>query len=399
MLTRISTSMMHGNALSEMMRRQADVSNTQAEVASGLKVQKPSDDPVAALKIMQLSQAKSANTQYGSNISASTTRLDQEEQALADSESILQRVQQLAVQSNSSALSSADRQSIVTELGSLNSQLLDVTNRKDSNGEYLFSGMSGTQPFVRNAINSVSYAGDDATRSLQIGDSQFIHYGSSGRQVFMSVPQGNGTFVANATTTNVGTGVISGSVQNASAWVPDDYKLTFTSATDWQVTDSASAVVTSGSGYVAGTAIAFNGMQVTVNGMPSAGDSFNIARSRKEDIFTTIDSLVSAVSAQINNPTDQAQFQNRINSSLSQLNQVETTLGNARAGVGASLSLLQDVESTRQDSASQIDSSVSSLRDSDYAESVSRLTQQTTALQAAQQSYMKIAQLSLFNYL
>jgi flagellar hook-associated protein 3 FlgL len=213
------------------------------------------------------------------------------------------------------------------------------------------------------------------------------------------VPQGNGTFVTGATSTNAGTGVISGSVQNAAAWVPNDYKLTFTSATDWQVTDSNSAVVSSGSGYVAGTAIAFNGIQVAVSGAPSAGDSFSIARSRKEDIFTTIDSLASAVKAVMSNPADQAQFQNRINSSLLQLDQAETSLLNVRTSVGARMSLLQSVESTRQDTVAQIDSSVSGLRDSDYAESVSRLTQQTTALQAAQQSYMKIAQLSLFNYL
>ena len=396
---RISTSMMHGNALGAMMQRQVDVSRTQTEVASGLKVQKPSDDPVAAVKLMQLAQAKSANTQYGTNISSTTTRLEQEEQALADSESILQRVHELAVQSNSSALSYADRQSIVTELGSLNNQLLDVANRKDANNEFLFSGLSGTQPFMRDASNSVSYAGDDATRSLQIGDSQYIQYGNSGLQVFMNVPQGNGTFVTGATSTNAGTGVISGSVQNAAAWVPDDYKLTFTSATDWQVTDSTSAVVSSGSGYVAGTAIAFNGIQVAVSGAPSAGDSFSIARSRKEDIFTTIDSLASAVKAVMSNPADQAQFQNRINGSLLQLDQAETSLLNVRTSVGARMSLLQSVESTRQDTVAQIDSSVSGLRDSDYAESVSRLTQQTTALQAAQQSYMKIAQLSLFNYL
>ena len=396
---RISTSMMHGNALGAMMQRQVDVSRTQTEVASGLRVQKPSDDPVAAVKIMQLAQSKSANTQYGTNISATTTRLEQEEQALADSESILQRVHELAVQSNSSALSYADRQSIVTELGELNKQLLDVANRKDANNEFLFSGLSGTQPFMRNASNSVSYAGDDATRSLQIGDSQYIQYGNSGLQVFMNVPQGNGTFVTGATSTNAGTGVISGSVQNAAAWVPDDYKLTFTSATDWQVTDSTSAVVSSGSGYVAGTAIAFNGIQVAVSGAPSTGDSFSIARSRKEDIFTTIDSLASAVKAVMSNPADQAQFQNRINGSLLQLDQAETSLLNVRTSVGARMSLLQSVESTRQDTVAQIDSSVSGLRDSDYAESVSRLTQQTTALQAAQQSYMKIAQLSLFNYL
>ena len=79
-----------------MLKRQTELSKTQNEVASGLRVQKPSDDPVASVKILQLEQTKSANTQFGTNISAATTRLQQEEQALADSESVLQRVHDLA---------------------------------------------------------------------------------------------------------------------------------------------------------------------------------------------------------------------------------------------------------------------------------------------------------------
>src|SRR5690242_15620935 len=120
---RISTSMIHSNAVSAMMKRQSDLSKTQNEVASGLRVQKPSDDPVAAVKLLQLQQAKSASTQFGTNISAATTRLEQEEQALADSQGILQRVHELTVQANSSAMSQSDRLSIATELTELNKQL------------------------------------------------------------------------------------------------------------------------------------------------------------------------------------------------------------------------------------------------------------------------------------
>ncbi|MGD9843501.1 MAG: flagellar hook-associated protein FlgL, partial [Steroidobacteraceae bacterium] len=125
---RLSTSMIHSNAVSAMLKRQTEMSKTQTEVSSGLRVQTPSDDPVAAVKILQLEQSKSANAQYGTNISTATTRLEQEEQALADSNNVLQRVYELAIQANSSALSQSDRQSIATELGVLNKQLVDVAN-------------------------------------------------------------------------------------------------------------------------------------------------------------------------------------------------------------------------------------------------------------------------------
>ncbi len=397
---RISTSMIHGNAVSALMKRQTELSKTQTEVASGLRVQKPSDDPVGAVKILQLEQTKSANTQFGTNISSVTSRLEQEEQALADSESILQRVHELAVQANSAALSQSDRQSIASELVELNKQLVDVANRKDANGEFVFAGLSsGTQPFARGASNSVSYAGDSVTRSVQVGAAQYVQDGDTGQHVFMNVPQGNGTFVNAAATTNTGTGVITGAVQNPAAWVPDNYTLTFTSPTDWQITDSSSALVTSGSNYVSGTAIAFNGIQVTINGTPAATDSFAINRSGNEDVFKTIDALVTALKSPLGTNASKAQFQNQVGNVLQQLDQSEAHFLDVRTSVGARLSMLQNIESTRQDSAAQIESALSNIRGSDYAAAVSRLTQQTLGLQAAQQSYVKIAQLSLFQYL
>jgi flagellar hook-associated protein 3 FlgL len=326
--------------------------------------------------------------------------LEQEEQALADSQSILQRVHVLTVQANSSATGPSDRQSIATELVELNKQLADVGNRKDANGEFLFSGLSSsTQPFTRNAGNVMSYAGDSGARGVQIGAAQYVQDGDSGQNIFVNVPQGNGTFVLNAPSTNTGSGIIAGSVQSSAAWVPDDYTLTFTSPTSWQVTDSGSNVVTNGTNYVAGTAIAFNGVQVSVTGTPATGDTFAIAQSRSEDVFTTIDSLVSAVGSGQGNDASKAQFQNQINKVLQQLDQAETHFMNIRTSVGARLSMLQNVESTRQDSSLQIETSISAISGSDYTEAVSRLTQQTLGLQAAQQSYVKIAQLSLFSYL
>lgn len=397
---RISTSMMHSSAVSAIMNRQVEMTKTQNEVATGLRVQKPSDDPVAAVKILQLQQTQSANTQFGTNVAAATTRLEQEEQALSDSQNILQRVHELAVQANSSALSQPDRQSIATELAQLNKQLADVANRKDANGDFLFSGLSsGTQPFSRDASNVMSYAGDGGARTVQISAAQYVQDSDSGLSVFVNVPQGNGTFVTSSAGGNTGAGVISGVVNNSAAWVPDNYTLTFSSPTDWQVTDSSSAVVTSGSGYVAGTAIAFNGIQVAVTGSVAAGDSFSIVQSHSEDVFKTIDSLTAAMNYGQSNNASKAQFQNQISQSLQQLDQVEMHFMNVRTSVGARLSMLQNVESTRQDSAAQIETALSGISGVDYTEAISRLTQQSLGLQAAQQSYVKIADLSLFKYL
>jgi flagellar hook-associated protein 3 FlgL len=99
------------------------------------------------------------------------------------------------------------------------------------------------------------------------------------------------------------------------------------------------------------------------------------------------------------NDASKAQFQNQLNQVLQQLDQTESHLSNVRTSVGARLSMLTNVESTRQDASLQIDDSVGKIAGADFTEASSRLAQQLVGLQAAQQSYVKVAQLSLFNYL
>ena len=396
---RISTAMMHNRSVNTLMKRQADMAKAQDEVSTGLKVQKPSDDPAAAVQILQLQQQRAAAEQFGKNINSVKTRLEMSELAMADAENVIRRVAELGVQANSAALDTSDKRAIAIELSSLNQQLMAVANRKDANGEFLFSGYaSGIQPFTRPASGSVTYAGDQSSRNVQIGPAQYLADGDSGQSVFMSVPEGNGTFVLSATSGNAGTGVIAGAVQNSAAWIPDDYTLSFTTASTWQVVDGSANVVASGA-YSAGTAINFNGVSLTVTGTPAAGDGFSIEQSRHEDIFTTIDQLISTLNASTSTQSQKALFQNDLGTAMTQLSQAETHVLNVRAGIGARVSILESVDNTREDEISQYTSAISALRDADATESISRFSQQYTALQAAQQAYARIAQLSLFNYL
>src|SRR5215472_2453536 len=78
---------------------------------------------------------------------------------------------------------------------------------------------------------------------------------------------------------NGGSGVISAATITApTSWVPGTYTLSFTSPTQYQVTNGGGTVVASGA-YTAGQPISFAGAQVTVSGAPAAGDSFTIASS------------------------------------------------------------------------------------------------------------------------
>lgn len=396
---RISTPGLYQNALTAMLDQQSRLAKTQNQVATGKRVQTPADDPVAAVHIMQLQRAQAESDQYQKNSDSVTTRLNLEEQGLADTTTLLQRVRELTVEAgNVGTMSDSDRQSLVAELQARSQELMDIANRKDANGEYLFSGFASlTQPFSRSG--TVSYAGDQGVRQIQVSPSQKIADSDTGDQVFQNITQGNGTFTTSAGIGNTGTASIDvGTVVNAAAWVPDNYTITFVSASDYQITDSASNVVASGTA-APGSAISFNGVQVTLTGTPAVGDSFAVSKSGKEDIFSTLDKLIATLQRPASTAAGKAQMSTAIGGALQQLDQADTHIENVRAGVGARLSLLDDASSTRDATNVDLQSTLSNLQDLDYASALTKLQQQLVGLQAAQQSYSKISQLSLFSYL
>jgi flagellar hook-associated protein 3 FlgL len=399
---RISSAQIYQLAVQNMLSQQAQLAKTQNQVATGKRVNKPSDDPVAAVQLGNLARAQSQTEQFGKNSTLVTSRLNLEEQALNDSNTVLQRTRELVIQANSATLSDADRQSIATELKARQDELLAIANRKDSNGEFLFAGLSTTtQPFVRGSAGSVQYQGDAGSRSIQVDSAMSVQDSDPGSRIFMDIAGGNGVFRTAATTANTGSGIIgAGSVINRAAWVPDTYTISFTSSSAWQVTNSAGTQVASGTYTGAsGSTIDFNGVQVGLTGTPAPGDSFTVSPGGTRDIFSTMDGIIGALQGGAGNDAQRAQFNSVMNASLQQLDQTDAQFNTVHSQVGARLSTLSDMEGTRANQMTDLQTASSQLVDLDYASSMSKMSQQLMGLQAAQQSYTLTAKLSLFNYL
>ena len=401
---RLSTQSYYQRSIAAMLDQQSALSRIQNQVASGKKITSPADDPIAAVHIMELERSKQEYGQYDKNSALARNRLNLEESAIADAGTVLQRVRELILQaSNTGTLTDQDRNSIAVELQSRLEQLQDIGNRKDGNGEYLFAGFSTlTQPFVGASSGNVVYAGDQGSRVLQVGPTQRIADSHSGFDLFMNIPQGNGTFYTRAGAANTVNGSINvGSVTNPAAWVRDNYTLTFTAADTWEITDTATPtpnVVATGT-YTPGNAIDFNGVRVAISGTPAAGDTFSINESRNESVFDTVDRVIDVLRNPANTPAAMAQLSTTLDGSLQQIDQASDHMLGVRGQVGARLSSLDTADADREDVGIDIAASLSDLQDLDYAEALARMNQQLVGLQAAQLSYSQIAQLSLFNYL
>jgi flagellar hook-associated protein 3 FlgL len=396
---RISTAQLYQQGLDAMQRQQVQLARTQQQVASGERLLAPADDPAAAKRILDLNQSLALQDVYRNNADSATSRLSLEDTALESVTNLLQRVRELAVQGNNDTLTQSDRKALALEVNERLGELLGVANVQDGAGEYLFAGTSTqTRPFAQNG-STFAYAGDQGQRHVQIGRGYQVAVGDSGSHVFMAMRNGNGTFVVQDNPANTGSGIVdAGSVTDPAAWVPDNYSVVIVAGNNYEVRDGSAAVIASGA-YVSGSTIALPGGEITIEGQPAVGDSFAIDPSASQSVFATVQNLANALNTAGTDDVAGAKRHNDMNRFLADIDQAADRINGVRAGVGARLNAVENERNLNEDLKLQLTESVSQLRDVDLAEAITRLNQQLTTLQAAQQSFVQVQNLSLFNFL
>lgn len=147
--------------------------------------------------------------------------------------------------------------------------------------------------------------------------------------------------------------------------------------------------------YVSGQAISFDGMQIDIQGAPAAGDTFTVSPSTNESIFKTLSDLITALNA----PVVGASLTNSLNHGLSQLDTALDNVLTTRSSLGLRLNEIDALQTAGEDLGLQFKQTLSDLQDVDYNQAISDLVRQKTNLQAAQQTFSKVAGLSLFDYI
>ncbi|HXP00030.1 MAG TPA: flagellar hook-associated protein FlgL [Luteibacter sp.] len=396
---RISTSWGQQQAVNSMLDRQYDLSQTQLALGNGKAIQTPSDNPSAAARAVDTNSASAQNDQYTRNIQSATTRLSVEETALSSAGDILDRIRSLTLEGTNGTQTDESRQSIATELRQTLKQLVALGNTKDGQGEYIFAGSrTTTQPFTIDGL-SVSYGGDQSQRMVAAAAGLQVATGDSGSDVFMSIRGGNGTFITSAGATNTGTAVVgSTSVTDASAWDGGSYTINFTSPTRYEVhdaTDPTGPALSTGTYSGDSGTINFKGAQLNITGTPATGDTFAVGPSSSQDVFSTVAGIINAFEMPGGGPA----MNNQINAQLQNLDQAATSFLDTRTKIGARMNTLDQQTDIGADVKLQYADTLSNLQDLDYASAISKFSQQQSALDAAQQAYVKMQNLSLFNYL
>lgn len=393
---RISTSWAQQSAINAILDRQSAMADTQAHISSGKRILDPSDDPVGAAQVLNLQHVDAANQQYQRNIDSASGRLSLETNALDQVTGILQRVRTLALQGTNGSETPEDRKAIASELRQMLSQLVQTANGTDGQGDALFAGNAtlGT-PFTMDANFNVSYAGDDGQRMVAAAPGMQVATGDPGSDVFMNIPAGNGRFQVQAGASNTGALVVGqSSVSDTSAYTPGSYTITFSSDGNWQATDASNNVVGSGN-YSDGGSISFGGMQIQLSGTPAAGDTLSVQSGATQNMFASIGQLIDT----FENMPPGTQSSNAVNRQIEGIDQSLQRVQDVQAKVGARLNTLTQQKTSEGDLDVQYQGAISNLQNVDMASAIGQLNLQQVALEAAQQTYIKVQGMSLFDYL
>lgn len=122
----------------------------------------------------------------------------------------------------------------------------------------------------------------------------------------------------------------------------------------------------------------------------------SMLQSAGTDIFNTLNNLASLLN---NNTLTPAQITTGLATASNGIQQTLNRVVQTSATVGSTLSQLSQLDTAGNSLDLQYSQNLSNLQNLDYAKAITQLTEQTTTLQAAQQSFVKIANLSLFNYI
>lgn len=164
---RITNSMMKNNILMSLNRNKLNLSTLEQQLATGKKIQKPSEDPIVAVRALKFRTNIKEIEQYQSNMKDALSWMDVTEQSMTNIYTILDRAKELCNQGSTGTLDTDDRLKIVSELEQLKEQVLQEGSVNYA-GRYVYSGFRTNQPVTFEEDTTVDYTISESFKASEI---------------------------------------------------------------------------------------------------------------------------------------------------------------------------------------------------------------------------------------
>ncbi|AUW05580.1 flagellar hook-associated protein FlgL [Vibrio campbellii] len=165
---RISDSQFSQMMLQSLQTNNAGLGHVLQQMATGDRLTKLSDDPMASIKLLNLERENSAIGQYQSNIANLKTTLSAQETHLDSVNESLKSVRDLVLWGANGTLTDEDRSGMIIELKSYRDSIESSFNAQDEEGHYLFSGTQTDMPAVSNVGGAYQVDGNSDKRVVTV---------------------------------------------------------------------------------------------------------------------------------------------------------------------------------------------------------------------------------------
>ncbi|MEI9479544.1 MAG: flagellar hook-associated protein FlgL [Deltaproteobacteria bacterium] len=185
---RVSTRLLSQGLQGRLQKLSEDLKNINEKIASGKRINRPSDDPIAVVNSMTLKTSLSQIEQYQRNIQNGMSWLNLRESALTGMNDLVTRAKEISVQMANDTQSADTRASAAIEIGELLDQAIALGNT-ELGGNYIFAGYrTKTTPFSKTVVGGIEtaqYNGDTNDFQLQIGKGETVVVGRNGQNALM----------------------------------------------------------------------------------------------------------------------------------------------------------------------------------------------------------------------
>jgi flagellar hook-associated protein 3 FlgL len=185
---RVSSNAVYNTIIGNLSRNSERLLNAQVKVATGKKINRPSDDPVGIGKVLDYRKRLASIDQYQSNIAKGKTRIQMTETTLDMVSNLLTDAKNIAMDQSTGSVESSDRAIAAEQIAAIRDHVLQLANTRRG-GQYIFAGHKTHEP----AFSDIGvYNGDSGKIKIIIDEKSEVKINLTGEDIFG--PDGSNVF-------------------------------------------------------------------------------------------------------------------------------------------------------------------------------------------------------------
>ncbi|MFC4557525.1 flagellar hook-associated protein FlgL [Virgibacillus kekensis] len=181
---RITQSMLSNNMLRNLSNSYSKMDTYMNQLSTGKKINRPSDDPVIAMKGMNYRSQVTEVEQFKRNIGEVHNWMDNSDAALDKATQALQKFRELAVQASNDTYGEEERDNIKEEVEQLKEHLIDIANT-NVNGKYIFNGTgTDTKPVTVDGTGQITVSTNNDRVMIEVANGTKLQANVESSSVF-----------------------------------------------------------------------------------------------------------------------------------------------------------------------------------------------------------------------